>query len=73
MLLFRAEAPMFLIFFFCPRKLRKNQLQKLLIIGPNPAQISIPAPRKFPIAGLFHNDFARNLLRILKFKALVSL
>ena len=32
----------------------------VLPIGPNPAQISIPVPKKSPTAELLYNDFACN-------------
>ena len=37
----------------------------VLQIGPNPAQISIPVPKKSPTAGLLYNDFAKKVLNLL--------
>ena len=53
----------------------KNHPQKLVIIspdpffsvlpiGPNPAQISIPVPKKSPTAGLLYNDFGTRDVKI---------
>ena len=57
---------------FCPWKHEKPHSKLLIIgpdpflsvlpIGPNPAQISIPVPKKSPTAGLLYNDFVQSRL-----------